>query len=132
MCHVAIGWWPLIASHHLVKFSSHRPYESGNTFFICHVNSQDHMIERTFDFVVLAPYHTPPSCQVWWPQVSWRWNFLFVMWPDVSTWSVDYVTLWITSFYQKLPLCQVFFSHRSYGSGDITFFICHIITWTHV
>ena len=43
-------------SHKSIKFSG-----SGNiTFFICHVTSHDNVIERTFDFVFLAPYHKPP------------------------------------------------------------------------
>ena len=50
------------------------------------------------------------------------------MWPDVSTWSRGYAALWIISFNQKLPPVT-FSSRRSRGSGNITFPICHMITW---
>ena len=47
------GWWPLLISHYLVMFSGHRPRESRNiTFFICHVKSREHVIEKTDKFVV--------------------------------------------------------------------------------
>ena len=62
-------WWPNIIRHHLVefgshalcrnrshhpvKFTGHRPQGRRiQTFFIYHVTSRDHVIERTCDFVV--------------------------------------------------------------------------------
>ena len=126
-----LGWWHLIMSHHPVKFNGHRPHRSRNiTFFLSHETSHDHVIERTFNFVVLAPYPKLPSCQVWWPQVSWKWRYNVylpcnLMYPhDQQAMSFYGEHLFIPSY---LPV--KFGSRRSPGSENITFFIYHVTTW---
>ena len=107
-------WWSLFISHHPAKFSGHRPYGTGNIFFVCHVTSLDHMV---YDHKVmwlcnmrlLIISHHPVTFGGHKSRENWDVTFLFVTWPDadVSTWSTGHVTLWITSFLQKSLSCHI-------------------------
>ena len=113
------AWWLNTISH--VEFGTHEPCENRDiTFFTCHV--------------------TIVSCDRcrWWPLLISHINFkfgrhglreveicfLFVIWPHVTTWTKEYVTLKFVAFYEQQP-------HRFYRNGNM-FFTCHVIWYVHL
>ena len=52
-CDLLCSLWLLFISHYPIKFGSQRPRGGEHiTFFICHVTSCDHVINKLYDFVV--------------------------------------------------------------------------------
>ena len=55
-------------SDHLNKLGGHRNCRSGDIIvLVCHVISQDHVIEGHMISCVGAPHGKSRPCQVWWP-----------------------------------------------------------------
>ena len=106
------GWWNLLIGHHHFKFSRIWSHGRWNITFL--LVPWLRVITWTKEYVTLKLWLliiSHSSCLVWLPLDSskWRYNvFLFVMWPNLSTWSTGYGAFLITSFYQKLPPCQVY------------------------
>ena len=56
-----------MVSHHLTKFGSHRHCGSGDIIvLVCYAIFQNHVIKKSYDFMVGAHQGELPSCQVWW------------------------------------------------------------------
>ena len=56
-----------MVSHHLTKFGSHRHSSSRDIIvLVCYAIFQNHVIKKSYDFMVGANQVELPSCQVWW------------------------------------------------------------------
>ena len=101
-------YWPLLINHIHFKFSRHGLWGSWNLmFFICHVTTCDQVNNNMWllsFWLLIISYHP----------------FLFS-----SHRSRD--TMWYLLIKSYLPV--TFSSCRPCGSGNITYFICHMTTW---
>ena len=131
------GWWLLLINPHHFKFSWQWPMASlklkYNVFLFVTWPHATAWTKGCVTLKIVAPYHTPPSCLASWPQVSWKWRhnvLIFSMWPDVSTWLTGYVTYNYNFFsFIRSNAPVKFGSYRPRESENMTFFICHVITW---
>ena len=139
ICHVTsrtllLGMWLLIISHPNVKFDSHRSLRNEFiTCCICYMTLCDHVINRLCDFVDKKLALRPATLSSFLAIVLAEVNITFFI-SHVITWSrvrgLKRLLGWwyfIINFY-----LSKFGSHSLRGSGDISFFICHMTSCGHV
>ena len=128
-----LDMWLLIISNPSIKFDSHRSREDEFVTFICFMSLRDHVINRLCGFVdnrlVLEPTTRSTLVAIGLAEVE-----IYRFYQHVITWSGAQSAKrhngW-RSFTVNLYLVK-FGSHRPRGSGDISFFIYHVISCGHV
>ena len=117
-----------MVSHHLAMFGGRWSSSNGDiNYFICHVTSQNHVIERSSNFLSwssLCHVTTLPNL-VARGIVVVEVHFYFVTWSSKTIWLKDQVTITIGA-----P--AKFDDHKQYSNGDIIVLFCHMIQQNHV
>ena len=108
------GWWFLIISHNPVKVCGHKNCcgRSNKRFFICHVTSCDHVINRLYncmdkspssEFIILSSLVATGFAK----EKNLRKNVFYLPRDHLTTWSNHHKTQQVVAFYYHLTSCQV-------------------------
>ena len=124
---ILVGIFMFIFGEHKLSFTSRKPCSWGDmTFLIFHVTSQ---LKCHVTFWVEHPHPDSAPYQVLGfmnlVNVDIK-RFWFVTWPH--DWYVTWPWAWGPLILSPQP--AKFGTHRPCESGDITFFICHVATWS--